>query len=219
MTAEHLPKFFRKAKNGARGFASDQRDGIAIFIRLNDGGRLDLVTALIDAWDNDESWNTAIYGGALRQAWESEPYINGRRMGSYISAVAAARASQGVMWSMAEFVEEWGPAMMTSAEMRQLQAMDFPLTVYRGGTGTFEEVAQGVSWTLKPEVAAFYASTWPKRWGDEREPLILSMEVEEDDVHAYLDGRDEAELLIPYSTDLMDSMHVVDIEEFAAKVA
>ncbi|RIV88475.1 hypothetical protein D2V17_07395 [Aurantiacibacter xanthus] len=113
---------------------------------------------------------------------------------------------------MPDFVEEWGLAMMTPEEEFQLQKMDFPITVFRGGTGTFKEVAEGVSWTLKPEIAAFYASTWPKRWGDEREPLILTMQVEEEEVHAYLNGRGEAELLIPYSVHLKKSMKVVDYQ-------
>jgi len=84
--------------------------------------------------------------------------------------------------------------------------MEFPLTVYRGGTGSIDEVAEGISWTLDLEIAKFYALDWPKRWGIEREPMIVSMQVECNDVAAFLVGRKESELLVPYASLLRDAM-------------
>ncbi|KPF64287.1 hypothetical protein IP79_05830 [Porphyrobacter sp. AAP60] len=107
---------------------------------------------------------------------------------------------------MDEFAEAWGPTLMTSEEEKKFEAMEFPLTVYRGGTGSIDEVAQGVSWTLDLEIAKFYALDWPKRWGIEREPMIVSMQVEWDDVFAFLNGRKESELLVPFASFFRDAM-------------
>lgn len=109
-------------------------------------------------------------------------------------------------WNMDELAEEWGPSLMTDEEEEKLEAMEFPLTVYRGGTGSIHEVAQGISWTLDLEIAKFYALDWPKRWGIEPEPMIVSMQVECDDVFAFLDGRKESELLVPYASLLREAM-------------
>ena len=62
------------------------------------------------------------------------------------------------------------------------------------------------------EIAKFYASAWPKRWAIEGEPIIVSMQVECDDVVAFLDGRKEAELLVPSASSLRDVM--VEVKAF-----
>ena len=107
---------------------------------------------------------------------------------------------------------------MTADENDQLIAMEFPLTVYRGGVGDFEELADGVSWTLNFEIASFYANTWPKTWGNKGQPLILTMTVESEDVAAFLNGRQEEELLIPEARCMHKSMRIVDHEQPAAAI-
>lgn len=203
--SEQWKSFARPAKRGAKGWSKDFADGASIFLRVDDGARISLTSDLIYAWLFELPLNRAMVGGALRQAWESEPYLGGVRCGSFVSKVAHDR-SDDFYWTIDEFADEWGPCLMTADEEEKLEAMEFPLTVYRGGTGTLREVAQGISWTLDLEIATFYARDWPKRWGIEGDSRIVSMQVERGDVAAFLDGRKESELLVPFASSLRDAM-------------
>ncbi|MFW5634185.1 MAG: hypothetical protein ACOCYR_04760 [Erythrobacter sp.] len=206
--SEQWKDFERPKGRGPKGREKDFADGASIFLRLDDGARCRLTSDLIRAWQCELPLNLAMASGALRQAWESEPYIGAIRCGSFVSKVAYD-AGEDNDWTMDEFAEYWGPSLMTAEEQAKFEAMEFPLTVYRGGTGSIDEVAQGVSWTLDLEIARFYACDWPKRWGLEREPVIVSMRVERNDVFAFLDGRKESELLVPYASLLRDAMNEV----------
>ena len=203
--SEQWKDFERPARRGAKGWNKDFADGISIFLRHDDGARCSLTSDLIQAWQFELPLNRAMVSGALRQAWESEPYLGGRRCGSFVSK-AAHDEGDDIYWTMDEFAEDWGPSLMTSEEQEKFEAMEYPLTVYRGGTGSIDEVAEGISWTLDLEIAKFYALDWPKRWGIEREPIIVSMQVECDDVFAFLDGRKESEMLVPHASLLRDAM-------------
>ncbi|WP_241657421.1 hypothetical protein [Aurantiacibacter suaedae] len=196
--------YFEPGISGAEAWAEDREKGVAIFLRLGEGERVDLITKILDTWLDEGDLNRAMVSGALRHAWDSEPYVGGIRVGSYVTS-AVARLRDADMFSMDEFIEEWGESLMLETEERELKSMEFPLTVYRGGRGAVEEVATGISWTLKPEVASFYANEWPQRWGDTREPVIVSAKVGEGEVLAFLNDRSEAEILIPYS-DQIDSV-------------
>lgn len=205
MISEQWADFERPARRGARGWNKDFADGVSIFLRLNDGARSSLTSDLIRAWQFNLPLNRAMASGALRQAWESEPDLGGIRCGSFVSKVAHGQRDE-IYWTLDEFAEEWGPRLMTAEEEEKFEAMEFPLTVYRGGTGSIDEVAQGISWTLDLEIAKFYALDWPKRWGIERDPVIVSLQLECGDVFAFLDGRKESELLVPYASFLRDAM-------------
>lgn len=200
---QHAEDFFKVGRQGFKARADDREKGASIFLRLDDGARVDLIAKILDNWLDEEELNLAMVSGALRHAWDSEPYTGGVRVGSYVTS-AVARLRDALTFSMDEFVEEWGGSLMSEAEERELKAMDFPLTVYRGGTGTVDEVASGVSWTLSREIASFYAHEWPRRWGNTSEPVIVSAQVEEVDVFALLNDRSEAEILIPYSDTIAD---------------
>lgn len=216
MISEEWKDFERPAKRGAKGWIKDYASGVSIFLRLDDGARCRLTSELIHAWQFDHSLNRGMASGALRQAWENEPYMGGIRCGSFVSKVAHDECDD-VFWTIDEFVDEWGSCLMTAEEEKKFEAMEFPLAIYRGGTGSIDEVAQGVSWTLDLEIAKFYAFDWPKRWGIEREPVIVSMKVDHGDVAAFLDGRKEAELLVPYASSLRDTMtEVKDLGDLRA---
>lgn len=211
MISEQWKEFERPAKRGAKGWSKDFADGVSIFLRLDEGARCSLTAELIRAWQFDHPLNRAMASGALRQAWESEPNFGGIRCGSFVSKVAHDECDD-MLWTMDEFVEDWGPCLMTAEEEKAFKAMEFPLTIYRGGTGSIDEVAKGTSWTLDLEIAKFYAFDWPRRWGIEREPIIVSMQVDWDDVAAFLDGRKEAELLVPYASMFRDA--VTEVKDF-----
>ena len=203
--SEQWKVFERPAGRSVKGWHKDFADGVSFFLRLDDGARWCLTCDLIRAWQFELPLNRAMASGALRQAWESEPSFGGIRCGSFVSKVAHDDCDD-MLWTMNEFAEDWGPCLMTAEEEKAFKAMEFPLTVYRGGTGSIDEVAEGISWTLDLEIAKFYASAWPKRWGIKREPIILSMQVECDDVVAFLNGRQEMELLVPYASTVCDAM-------------
>ena len=189
--------FFAEGQAGSGAWAEDRERGASFFLRHDEGSRIDLVASILDAWIDEGALNCAMASGALRHAWESEPYIGGIRIGSYVTA-AVSRLPDADTFSFQEFVEEWGPWLMTEAEEHQLEAMKFPLTVYRGGVGTFDEVACGISWTLQPEVASFYANKWPRRWGVAKRPFVVTAKVDEAQVYAFLNDRSEEEVLVPY---------------------
>ncbi|WP_156787298.1 hypothetical protein [Erythrobacter sp. SD-21] len=195
---QHAEDFFKVGRQGVKARADDREKGASIFLRLDDGARVDLIARILDNWLDGEELNHAMVSGALRHAWDSEPYTGGARVGSYVTS-AAARLRDAWAFSMDEFIEEWGVSLMSDAEARELKAMAFPLTVYRGGTGTVDEVASGVSWTLDREVASFYANEWPRSWGAKGEPVIVSRSVDENEAFAFLNDRSEAEILIPYA--------------------
>lgn len=221
MSSEHFyelaKQFARPDSLDAEDRVKDWQDGSAIFLRLNDYNRLELVDAIIRAWVDDLPLNRSMISGALRHGWDSEPYTNGVRLGSYISAVAEAH--DGSDWTIRDFVDDWGPDLMRADEADQLETFEFPLTVYRGGTDDFHLLAQGVSWSFDFEIASFYANTWPKRWGDARQPLILSMTVERQEVVAFLNDRKESELLLPNAPHRIESMQIVNGEQAAAATA
>ena len=189
-------QFFIAGRSSGASVSKDRYAGAATFLRFGEGERIDLVASILETWMEGGDLNHAMACGALRHAWDSEPYIQGARMGSYVTSAAARLHDQG--FSYEEFIEEWGSDLMTDDEVRKLQKMQFPLTIYRGGAGTFDDVAAGFCWTLKPEIASFYAHEWPQRWGRAGDGVIVRAEVDEGDVYAFLDDRNEAELLIPY---------------------
>lgn len=205
---EDWKTFLRAEASGVDGRFSDWSEGEKIFLRLDDLQRSILVADLIRAWRDQHPLNRMMVSAALRHAWDSEPYLNGVRLGSYVSFVASDEI-YGDDWEMWELAETWGPSMMRDKEGELLKGLTFPLTVYRGGVGDPDEVLQGISWTRDLGIASFYAKVWPKRWGDNREPVILSLSVERKDVVAYLDDRQEMELLIPRAPNLRSTMSVI----------
>ncbi|MEL7686072.1 hypothetical protein AAG596_01090 [Citromicrobium bathyomarinum] len=203
-------ELFQVGKKGLRARAKDRDKGSTLFLRLDDQERIALIASILDAWLDEVDFNQAMASGALRHAWDSEPYFGGVRIGSYVTS-AVETLKDATNFSMEEFIEEWGTSLMSDAEQRALNAMDFPLTVYRGGTGSVHSVASGHSWTLEREVASFYATKWPQRWGIEGEPVILAGKVGEHEAFAFLNDRSEAEILIPYPDEVQDLSPVLPV--------
>ena len=129
---QHSDDFFKVGRRGVRAWAEDREKGAAIFLRLGDGARLILVASTLDTWLDEGDLNQAMASGALRHGWDSEPDIGGIRIGSYITS-AAELLEDGARFSVEEFIEDWGASLMSEAEEQEFNAMEFPLTVYRGG--------------------------------------------------------------------------------------
>lgn len=203
LTTATVADFLSEESLEAEGRALDRQLGTRIFFRNDDYARERLLGALIDAWLDDKVLNRDMTGGFFRQSWDSEPYLDGLRAGSFFSAVAAHTPGDPI-WMMSEIAETWGDAMMTAEERARLEALAFPITMYRGGTGSLRELSLGVSWTLDLATARFYAEAWPQRWGRVETPAVLSLQVNRDNVTALLDDRSEAEILLadPYGLSL-----------------
>lgn len=189
-----LPDAFLRADDPAR-WDEDREDGMSAFLRLDDEARIALIIDLLMRSENRDPLNRAATAGAFRSAWDSEPYLNGVRLGSYISAVALS-AAERFLDTVDELVGEWVEDMMTSKERRRLLDLPFPLTVYRGGVGDPRWISEGMCWTTDIAVADFYARKWPARWGIEGVPHILSAQVDRSDVSALFDDRQESEVVI-----------------------
>ncbi len=168
---------------------------MAAFLRRDDEARIALIIDLLMRSENTEPLSTAATAGAFRSAWDGEPYLRGIRLGSYVSAVGLFKAGQ-FLGSVDELIGEWVEDMMTIEERRRLSDLAFPLTVYRGGVGDPRWISEGICWTTDIAVADFYARKWPARWGIEGVPHILSAQVDQSDVSALFDDRQESEVVI-----------------------
>lgn len=190
-----LPEVFLRADAPER-MNQDREDGQNAFLILTDEARIGLITDLIMHLEDMKPLNTAATGSAFRLAWELEPYLGGKRLGTYFSAaeiISAGRFESGV----SEIVGRLANEMMTADERRRLSETKAPLIVYRGGVGDPASISQGMSWTTDISCADFYARKWLVRWGAAGEPRILSSQIEPEVVAAMFDGRDESEILIP----------------------
>lgn len=134
--------------------------------------------------------------GALREAWHSEPCIDGHRLGSYVSAVEQMEFGEAC-WSPGEIALERGWDMMDAVERARFEELKFPLMVHRGGVGDVALLTRGVSWTTDMEVAAFYAHDWPRRGGFDEPGFVVSMRIEEGQASALFLDRSEFEVLVP----------------------
>lgn len=82
-------------------------------------------------------------------------------------------------------------AMMDSDERKVLADLPEVVTVYRGCRQ--EENEDGFSWTLDRDRAAWFARRWH---GDQTgDPIVLVGEIHKDEIVAYLDHRNEREII------------------------
>ena len=167
--------------------------GVAMFLRANDAERFRLLEAVVDDVDS-ESFGWELAAGILRCAWDTEPYLNGRRAGNYLTALGYQQPY--VFDHFSDLLDTFGPAMMMPEEREELASMTFPLTVYRGGTGDPRLVAFGMSWTLSREIADFFAHEWPAKFGNQDDPVVVCRQIDRDDVAAYFNDRGECEIVV-----------------------
>jgi hypothetical protein len=204
---EHMPTFLRN-KASTVGPDYSKKAGQKIFWRLDDERRLLLTSRLIDLWLSNTPLNRPAIASAFREAWDSEPCLGGVRWGSYLTE-SLRRSGFDVYSVLEDLLVDCGREFMNSKERRSLAAMRFPRPIFRGGVGEHAQVANGKSWTLDLEVAKFYATSWPKRSGDLRPPVVFSTVIDRSDVVALLNGRDEGEVLIPRPYDIAADLQMV----------
>jgi hypothetical protein len=81
--------------------------------------------------------------------------------------------------------------MMNEDERETLESMPDKLTIYRGGIDD-----KGFSWTLNKDTAKWFAKRWDKHnYYPISVPSVFEKEINKVDVLAYLDDRNEEEIL------------------------
>lgn len=86
--------------------------------------------------------------------------------------------------------------IMNKEEMSYFNSLPDMVTIYRGtSTDEFENKEYGTSWTVNPNVAEFFAYNYTMT-KDEGERCVLQTQVPKDNIIAYLNDREEYEVLI-----------------------
>jgi hypothetical protein len=86
---------------------------------------------------------------------------------------------------------------MESLERENLESLPKEITIYRGMTlSEFKSGVFGISWTLDPKVAHFFAFTYGRNFATKNEKkMIHKMTVSKKQIFAYLADRDEKEVI------------------------
>ena len=86
---------------------------------------------------------------------------------------------------------------MESLERENLESLPEEITIYRGMTlSVFNSGVFGISWTLDPKVAHFFAFTYGRNFATKNEKkMIHKMTVSKKQIFAYLADRDEKEVI------------------------
>jgi hypothetical protein len=85
--------------------------------------------------------------------------------------------------------------LMTEAERAALAALPNIVTAYRGGAGvTSRKLAAGLSWTLDPDRASFFATKYLFRATGA--PVVVRADFPKGAILAYLDARNEREIVV-----------------------
>lgn len=99
--------------------------------------------------------------------------------------------------------------LMFKAERESLKRLPEQFTIYRGMTeAEYKNKNFGISWTLKKEVAEYFAYTYPRNYGTRAaKKVVHELFVDKNDVTAYFDQRKEFEVIyLPASTDVKDAI-------------
>jgi len=88
-------------------------------------------------------------------------------------------------------------ALMTSRERSYLRRLPDEITIYRGMTKSELDSGKfGLSWSLKREIAEFYAITFQRNSATTgQEKLVHSITIKKHEVVAYFAGREEFEVI------------------------
>lgn len=170
-----------------------RRAGFAAYGRADDRERLLMLAEVIARTRGGADVNRPMIGGFLRFAWTDEGYFGGPRRGNYFTALARLT---GVRLDVDGIFGRYRDVIMMDDEAETLRRMPDEITVYRGGVGGKRAVTTGRAWTLSEEVAVFFAEVWPARWGLTGRAVVMEATVGRDDVLAYIDERNEKEIVL-----------------------
>lgn len=195
---DEIDSLLMPSANSARSIEEKRHIGSALFNRATQERRLHLLDIAVSiAKIGEPTFSLEAAGAFFRSAYDSEPYIGGIRRGNFFTALIKTRREHFSASDINRIILSFEYWMMSSEERRELELLAFPLDVYRGGTECDADLLLGTSWTLKFEIAAFFANEWPKRWGDDRAGTIVKRVVDRDAVAALFTEREEYEVLVP----------------------
>ena len=93
------------------------------------------------------------------------------------------------------------PNLMEIDEYKQFKELENTVTVYRGVTPYNADNLKGLSWTLNPETAEWFAN----RFGDDG--TVYEAQIEKSHIYAYFSSRNESEIIV-------DPKYLTDITEY-----
>ncbi|GFI56556.1 hypothetical protein IMSAG013_01619 [Clostridiales bacterium] len=91
--------------------------------------------------------------------------------------------------------------LMESDEYKQFNELDETITVYRGVTPYNADNLKGLSWTLNPQTAKWFAN----RFGEDG--TVYEAQIDKSHIYAYFSSRNESEIIV-------DPKYLTDITEF-----
>lgn len=151
---------------------------------FNGQSRLDLVFLCFDVIGN--TCGPLIQGAVLKDGW-----TDGHHGSPF--AVCGYSKARILRW----FNEADPATLMTAEERKVFDAFPDTVRLYRGGPGpTARKAAAGISWTLKPDVAAFFKNSLKTRL--KVSSLVVEATFSKDALVAYLDDRSESEVIANY---------------------
>lgn len=104
--------------------------------------------------------------------------------------------------------------VMNADDLAVFHAFRYPLRLYRGcGADEHENGVYGLSWTTDPAVAEFFAWRFDP---DATDRVVVTTQVERFDVHAYINTRNEREVIADVSEAANCSVQVYATEPTAA---
>jgi hypothetical protein len=87
--------------------------------------------------------------------------------------------------------------LMNKSERQYLKNLPEQITIYRGMTeNELKQKSFGCSWTLKKEVADYFANTYQRNFATKHlKKVVHSMTINKSEVIAFFNGRDEFEII------------------------
>lgn len=128
----------------------------------------------------DGNFDPALYAALTASVW-----TEGKR--EHASRELGVCEPEEMVEAMAPFA--LSPVLMTDADLAAYAALPETITVYRGGTGPEEALANGTSWALERAVAEWFAEHRP-------EGIVIERQVRKDSLVALFTDRSEHEAVI-----------------------
>lgn len=137
----------------------------------------------------------------------AEPYLSQKDFSQILSDVwiqteAPHSDPNFSMGDLVKLFKKTDPAfLMKEDEYERFRNLDDTLTVYRGVTPHNADNLKGLSWTLNPEAAEWFANRF------DEEGTVYEAQIEKSHIYAYFSSRNESEIIV-------DPKYLTDITEY-----
>lgn len=193
MLAQTSPfNFWKPIPDAAEKREAAWRAGVAAYCRADDEARLAMLADIVTRMPSKQE-NRPMIGAFLRLAWTSEAYVDGTRRGNEFTAL---ERRLDIRIDLDALFERYADGIMTADEREHLAGLPEEFTIYIGGVDDPGTLLGGRAWTTSEEIAWFFATTWPQRWGLPGEPAVVSVTIGRQDTLAFIDERQEQEIVL-----------------------